>query len=329
MPTPTSTSTMRAVVRDTYGPAEVLHLAEVPRPEIRADEVLIRVRAAGLDRGAWHVMAGFPYAARLAFGLRKPKKPTLGIDVAGTVVAVGRDVRRFAVGDEVFGFGKGAFAEYTAAREDRLAPMPLRLSPAEAAVVPVSGSTALQACEAARITQGQAVLVIGASGGVGSYAVQLAKGLGAEVTGVCSTEKLGFVHALGADHVIDYTSEDFAEGDRRWDVILDIGGNTPLARLRGALTPTGTLVIVGGEDGGRWTGMGRQLKAVALSPFVRQRLTMLAAAQRASDLDRLVDLIGAGTVRPRIDRTYPLAQLPDAMRALVAGTVRGKVAISV
>jgi NADPH:quinone reductase-like Zn-dependent oxidoreductase len=328
-PTDTATATMRAIVRDTYGNADVLRLAQVTRPEATDDEVVLRVHAAGLDRGTWHLMTGQPYLGRLAFGVPRPTNPVLGIDVAGSVVAVGSSVSRFALGDEVFGFGKGTFAEYAVAREDKLARRPGNLSFQQAAVVPVSAATALQALDAAGgVTPGQAVLVIGASGGVGSYAVQLAKAFGAEVTGVASTAKLDLVRSLGADRVVDYTRDDFADGIRRYDVILDIAGNPTLSRLRRALTPTGTAVIVGGEEGGSFSGgMNRQLRGLVLSRFVRQRVTSFLAKQRASDLERLTDLIEAGKLTPSIDRTYPLEQVPQAMRHLADGKTRGKVAI--
>lgn len=325
----TSTGTMRAVVQDGYGTADVLRVARVPRPTIREHEVLVRVHAAGLDRGTWHVMAGYPYAVRLALGLRRPRRPVPGHDVAGTVVAVGAAVTRFAVGDEVFGMANGSFAEYAAAREDKLALKPVNLSFEQAAVVPVSGGTALQALhDAGRVEAGQQVLVLGASGGVGSHAVQLARAAGATVTGVCSAGKVDLVRALGAERVLDYARDDFADGTQHYDLVLDIGGNPSLSRLRRALTPTGTAVIVGGEGGGSLTGMGRQLRAVLVSPFVRQRLTMLAARERAADLERLRDLIEAGSVTPSLDRAYPLEQAAEAMRHLVAGAVRGKVAIT-
>jgi NADPH:quinone reductase-like Zn-dependent oxidoreductase len=323
---------MRAIVQDTYGSADLLRRARITRPEITDNEVLLRVHAAGLDRGTWHLMTGRPYLLRLlGFGLRRPKNPVPGLDVAGTVVAVGSAVTRFRAGDEVYGIARGSFAEYTVAREDKLARKPVNLTFEQAAVVPVSALTALQALtDVGRVRQGQKVLVIGASGGVGSYAVQLAKGFGAEVTGVCSTAKLDLVRSLGADHVIDYTGSDFADGAHRYDLILDIGGNPALSRLRRALTPTGTVVIVGGEEGGDWTGgFGRQLRAPALSLFVRQRLTMVASKERARDLERLTDLIEAGTVKPSIDRTFPLDRVPEAMRHLEAGKVRGKVAITI
>jgi NADPH:quinone reductase-like Zn-dependent oxidoreductase len=239
-------------------------------------------------------------------------------------------VTRFSAGDEVFGFGKGSFAEYALAREDKLARKPVNVSFEQAAVVPVSAATALQALtDVGRVEPGQTVLIIGASGGVGSYAVQLAKAFGAEVTGVCSPAKLDLVRSLGADHVIDYTRGDFADGTHRFDLILDIGGNPALSRLRRALTPTGTAVIVGGEEGGSWTGMDRQMRALALSPFVRQRLTNFIAKQGASDLERLTDLIEAGTLTPTIDKTYPLDRVPEAMRYLEAGKARGKVSITI
>lgn len=325
-------STMRAIVQDRYGSTDVFVLAQVARPEIADNEVLVHVEAAGLDRGTWHMMAGRPYLLRLlGFGFRRPKNRVPGLDVAGTVIAVGSSVTRFSPGDEVFGISRGSFAEYAAVLEDKLARKPANLTFEQAAVVPISAGTALQALtEAGGVEQGQQVLIIGASGGVGSYAVQLAKAFGAEVTGVCSTAKLDLVRSLGADHVVDYTRQDFAGGTSRYDLVLDIGGNSSLSRLRSALTPTGTLVIVGGEEGGKWTGgFGRSLRAPLLSPFVRQRLTMLASKERAGDLERLSPLIEAGKVVPSIDRTYPLDRVAEAMRHLEAGDVRGKVAITV
>jgi NADPH:quinone reductase-like Zn-dependent oxidoreductase len=322
---------MRAIVQETYGSADVLHLAQIPRPAISEKEVLVRVHAAGLDRGTWHVTTGLPYALRLAYGIRAPKNPVPGLDVAGTVTAVGAAVTRFSVGDEVFGFGKGPFAEFAAAREDKLVCKPANLTFEQASVVPVSASTALQALRAAgHITPGQKVLVLGAAGGVGSYAVQLAKAAGAEVTGVSSTAKLDLVLLLGADHVIDYTRQDFADGSERYDLILDIAGNPTLSRLRRALTPSGTAVITGGEEGGTWTGsMDRQLRALALNPFISQRLTMVMGKENATDLEHLRGLIEAGTLTPVIDRTYTLEQVPDAMRYFDAGKARGKIAITI
>jgi NADPH:quinone reductase-like Zn-dependent oxidoreductase len=266
----------------------------------------------------------------IGFGFRGPKNRVPGIDVAGTVVAVGSAVTRFGVGEEVFGMSRGSFAEYAAAREDKLAHKPKTVSFEQAAVVGVSGGTALQALEAGRVQPGQRVLIIGASGGVGSYAVQLAKAAGAEVTGVCSTGKLDLVTGLGADHVVDYTREDFADGVHHYDLIIDIAGNSPLSRLRRALTTTGTAVIVGGESKGNITGgIDRQLRALLLTPFIGQRLTGLAAKERATDSEVLAGHIAAGTVTPSIDRTYPLDQVPAAIRHLEAGTVKGKIAITI
>ncbi|MDX6392304.1 MAG: hypothetical protein QOJ73_3367 [Streptosporangiaceae bacterium] len=326
----TAGSTMRAIVQHGYGSAGVLRSARIPRPAIGGTEVLLRVHAAGLDRGTWHLMAGRPYLLRMVVGLRGPRNPVPGLDVAGTVVAAGPEVTRFSVGDEVFGFSRGSFAEYAAARESKLAAKPANASFEQAAAVPVSAVTALLALtDAGHVTSGQKVLITGASGGVGSYAVQLARAFGAEVTGVCSTSKMDLVRSLGASHVLDYTQDDFADGTRRYDLIIDIAGNPSLSRLRRALTPTGTAVIAGGEDGGNWTGMGRQFRALALSPFLRQRLTMFTPRQRSTDLDRLTGLIEAGTVTPSIGATYPLDQVPQALRYLEAGQVRGKVVITV
>ena len=328
--TGTIPTTMQAMVQSRYGDADVLRLASIARPVVRDHEVLVEVAAAGLDRGTWHLMTGRPYLLRLGFGLRRPRNPVLGRDVAGTVVEVGSAVTRFAVGDAVLGVAPGSFAEYAVAREDKLSLKPASVSYEQAAVLPVSGCTALQALETGRVEPGQSVLVIGASGGVGSYVVQLAKTFGAEVTGVASTGKLDLVRSLGADHVVDYTREDFASGERRYDLVIDLAGNPTLSRLRSALTPTGTAVISGGEDGGSFSGgMNRQLRALALSPFVGQRLTMCVNKERGSDVARLAELVASGSLTPAIDRTYPLDRVPEAMRELAAGRVRGKVAIQV
>jgi NADPH:quinone reductase-like Zn-dependent oxidoreductase len=329
---PTVDGSMQAIVQDAYGTVDVLRHTRATSPEIADDEVLVRVRAAGLDRGTWHMMTGRPYLLRvIGFGFRRPKNRVPGIDVAGTVAAVGPAVTKFAVGDEVYGMSRGSFAEYAAVLEDKLAHKPASLSFEQAAVVPISAGTAIQAlCDAGRVQPGQKVLILGASGGVGSYAVQLAKALGAEVTGVAGTAKLDLVLSLGADHVLDYTRDDFADGQHHYDLILDLAGNPTLSRLRRALTPTGTAVIVGGEEGGNWTGgFGRSLRALLVSPFVRQRLTMLASKERGSDLERLAEHLAAGTVAPSIDRIYPLDQVPAAMRHLETGQVRGKVAITI
>jgi NADPH:quinone reductase-like Zn-dependent oxidoreductase len=321
---------MRAIVQKAYGSAGVLRLTEIERPEIAANEVLVDVRAAGVDRGTWHLMMGQPYLMRiLGFGFRRPKNVVPGRDVAGTVVEVGSAVTRFKRGDEVFGISRGSFAEYAAAEEDKLDHKPAKLTFEQAAVVPISALTALQGLrDAGRVRPGQEVLIIGASGGVGTYAVQLAKAFGAEVTGVCSTAKVELVRSIGADHVLDYTREDFADGSHRYDLILDIGGNSRLSRLRRALTPKGTLVMVGGE-GAKWAGMGRQIRALALSPFVSQRLTMFVNKERHTDLEALQPLIEASRITPAVDRTYPLAEVPDAMRHLETGQARGKILITI
>lgn len=326
--TPDTPPMMRAIVQRRYGSADVLHLDEIERATIGAEEVLVEVRAAGLDRGTWHLMTGLPYASRLVFGLRGPRNPVPGLDVAGVVAAVGSSVTRFRPGDEVYGVGRGSFAEFAAAREDKLAAKPSTLTFEQAAAVPVSGLTAQQGLlEVGRLAPGQHVLITGASGGVGTFAVQIAKAHGAIVTGVCSTAKVDLVRSLGADHVVDYQREDFADGERRYDLILDIGGSASLTRLRRILVKRGTLVIAGGEGGGRILGIGRQLRAVAVSPFVAQRLAMFVAKDHHEPLERLTKLIDAGLVVPAVDRAYPLADAAAAMRELEAGRVRGKLVI--
>src|SRR5829696_8854977 len=323
---------MKAIVRDEYGSPDVLELRDIDRPEIGDDEVLVRVHAAGVGRDVWHVMTGLPYPIRLAgYGLRAPNNLVIGSDVAGVVEALGKDVTRFRPGDEVFGIGKGTFAEYARALEDKLAPKPANLTFKQAAVVAISGLTALQGLrDHGKVRPGQEVLIIGASGGVGTYAVQIAKAFGAHVTGVCSTTKVDMVRSIGADHVIDYTRADFAEGEQRYDLILDIGGNSSLSRLRRALTPQGILVITGGEGGGRWLGgTDRQVRALMLSPFVGQKLGTFICAENHEDMIVLKELIEAGKVTPVIDRIYPLSEVPEAIRYLEEGHARGKVVISV
>jgi NADPH:quinone reductase-like Zn-dependent oxidoreductase len=323
---------MKAMVREKYGPPDVLELRDIDLPECADDEVLVRVRAAGVGRDVWHVMTGLPYPIRLAgFGFRAPKNPVIGSDLSGVVEAIGKNVSRFQSGDEVFGIGKGSYAEYVCALEDKLAPKPANLTFEQAAVVPIMGSTALQALrDHGKVLPGQEVLIIGASGGVGTYAVQIAKAFGALVTGVCSTKKVEMVRSIGADHVIDYTREDFAEGGARYDLILDIGGNSSLARLRRALASRGTLVITGGEGGGQWLGgTDRQVRAMLLSPFVGQKLGTFVNNENHEDLLVLKDLIESGKITPVIDRTYPLAEVPDAIRYLEEGHARGKVVITV
>jgi len=323
---------MKSIVQDTYGSAETLELRDIDRPRIADDEVLVRVKAAGVDRGVWHLMAGLPYPIRLAgYGFRAPKRTNPGMDLAGVVDAVGKDVTRFAPGDEVFGIGRSTFAEYAVAPEKKLVPKPASITFEHAAAVAISGLTALQAVrDHGEVKPGQKVLVIGASGGVGTYAVQIAKAFGAEVTGVCSTTKVDLVRSLGADHVIDYTREDFTETESHYDVILDIGGNTKTARLRRALTPKGTLVFVGGETGGKWLGgMQRQIRASLLSMFVGQNLKMFVSKEKHEDLLTLTELIEAGKVTPTIERTYPLSEAPKAIRHMEEGHARGKLVITV
>ncbi|MGY1696069.1 NAD(P)-dependent alcohol dehydrogenase [Geodermatophilus sp. SYSU D00814] len=327
-------ATMTAIVQDRYGPApeDVLRIARLAVPSVADGEVLVRVHAASVDRGTWHVMAGLPYPIRLAgFGLRRPKYTNPGRALAGTVQAVGAGVDDFAPGDEVFGIGYATFAEYARAPVGKLAAKPATLSSAQAATVPISGLTALQAVrDHGRVQPGEQVLVIGASGGVGSFAVQLAKSAGAEVTGVSSTGKVDEVRALGADHVLDYTREDITDGRRRYDVVLDIGGNRRLSRLRRVLASRGRLVIVGGENGGRWLGgTDRQIRARLLSVFVRQQLGTFINKENARDLHTLREMIDAGTLTPAVDRAYPLDELPAAIRYLLDGHTRGKIVVAV
>ena len=322
---------MKAIVQDRYGPTDVLEFRDIDQPEIAPDEVLLRVQAAGVDRGVWHLMTGLAYPIRLAgYGLRAPKTPVRGREVAGVVAAVGAGVTRFQPGDEVFGIGEGTFAEYARASERKLAPRPANLTAEQAAAVAVSALTALQGLrDHGRVQPGQEVLIIGASGGVGTFAVQLAKALGATVTAVCSTTKMDLVRSLGADQVIDYTRADFADAGQRYDVILDIGGHASLARLRRALAPQGTLVIAGGETGGRWLdGTDRQLRALVLSRFVSQKLTTFICKEDHEDLIVLKELVESGAVTPAVDRTYPLAEVPQAIQYLEQGHARGKVVIA-
>lgn len=323
---------MRAITQAEYGSSEVLKSATIDRPTIGDDEVLIEVHTAGLDRGVWHLTTGRPYLVRLAgFGVRRPKQPVPGLDVSGVVAEIGRKVTRFKVGDEVFGIGTGTYAEFAAAKESKLAHKPANLSFEQAGVATISGITALQALtKVGRLTPGQHVLVIGASGGVGSYAVQLAKALGARVTGVASTAKLDAVRALGADDAIDYTRRSIDDGGRRYDLIIDIGGANRLSRLRRALTPKGTLVIVGAETGGRFTGgVGRQLRALLLSPLVGQRLVPMISSESLDYIEPLAEHLASGAVTPEVGQRFELDQVPDALDAMEAGRLVGKTAINV
>jgi NADPH:quinone reductase-like Zn-dependent oxidoreductase len=328
----TAVELMTGVGRHVYGGLEVLHLEHAARPVPGANEVLVRVRAAGVARSAWHLMTGLPYLVRVAgFGVRRPKRPLLGSEFAGVVEAVGSGVTRFKPGDEVYGSGDGAFAEYVVARDDRLSPKPASLTFEEAAAIPESGSTAMQAVrDKGRVQVGQRVLVIGASGGVGSYAVQIAKALGAEVTGVSSTSKVDLVRALGADHVVDYTTGEFAEPGVAYDLILDIGGSRPLSVLIPHLTENGTLVIVGGEGGGKVVGaVSRSLNAMFMAPFTKRKIVTFIALVRREDLEFLSGLVEAGQLRSTVEKVYPLSETAEALRQLEAGRVRGKVVVAV
>jgi NADPH:quinone reductase-like Zn-dependent oxidoreductase len=327
-----TTQTMQAIVQEEYGSADVLELRTIKRPEIAPDEVLIEVHAAGVDRGVWHLMTGLPYLVRLAgFGVIRPKNPVLGLDVAGRVVATGDDVTRFEVGDEVFGIGKGSYAEYAPADQNKLAKKPTNATFEQAAVAAVSGITALEALtDVGHLEAGQKVLIIGASGGVGTYAVQLAKALGAEITAVNGPGMSETVRSLGADHVIDYTSEDFVDGENRYDLILDIGGRNSIRRLRSVLAPRGTLIIVGGEGGNKITGgVGRQVRAMALSPFMKQRLTTFISSESYTNIERLAEYIDSGAVVSAIGQRYALEDVPEAMRHLEAAESSGKSVIVV
>jgi NADPH:quinone reductase-like Zn-dependent oxidoreductase len=323
---------MRAIVQRRYGddPERVLRVDEIAAPKPGDDDVLVRVVAASVDMGTWHCMSGVPYAMRLmGFGVRTPRASNPGRAFAGTVESTGT-LAGFGIGDEVYGTCDGAFAELVRVEPTKLAPKPTNLSFEQAAAAPISGVTALQAVRKARVESGQRVLVTGASGGVGTFTVQIARAFGADVTGVCSTTKVDLVRSLGAREVIDYTRDDFADGQRHYDVILDIAGNRRLSELRRALTPKGTLVIVGGETDGRWVGgFDRSLRAAALSPFVRQRLGLLSSTENSADLTALRALIDAGDVTPVIDRSYPLHEAPAGIAYVRSGHARGKVVLTV
>ena len=324
---------MKAIVQDRYGTPDVLAFGDIDEPVIGEDEVLVRVHAAGCGPDVWHLMTGSPYLARPMIGFRRPKVRVRGWDLAGVVEAVGANVTRLKPGDEVMGTSEtGSFAELATTPQDKLVPKPAGLTFEQAAALPVSGCTAFQAVhDVAKVRAGQKVLVIGASGGVGSLAVQIAKALGAEVTGVCSTSKLGLVRSIGADDVIDYTVDDFADGQRRWDVIIDTAGRRPLSTLRRALDSKGALVIVGGDGGGRWTGgfFRGVLRAPLVSIFVGQRLHGLSVKEDQKTLQALSELIEGGGVTPVIDRTFPLIEAKDAIRYLEQGHPAGKVIVTV
>lgn len=322
---------MKAVVQRRYGPPEVLEYTDVGRPVVGNGDVLVGVRAASVHPGDYFVLTGVPHIVRLAFGLRRPRCPIPGRDVAGVVEAVGPAVTDLEPGDEVFGWSTtGTLAQQACVPADQLVRKPGRLTMAQAAAVPTSALTALQALrDIANVQPGQTVLVTGASGGVGSFAVQIAKAFGAEVTGVCSTRNVDLVRSLGADHVVDYTRTDFTRTEKRYDVILDNVEAQPLAAVRRALTPTGTLIPNSGR-GGRWLGpLGRIVKARVLSGFTRQQLKPFLSVGKRQDLLTLADLLATGQVTPVIDRTYPLDEAADALRYVAAGHTRGKVVITV
>ena len=322
---------MQAIVQDRYGSAEVLEAREVDKPEIRATEVLLRVRAAGVNPADWAIMSGLPYIARPVYGLRKPKNPVRGTDVAGTVEAVGASVTRFKPGDEVFGWCVGSFADYAAASEDALAIKPAKLTFEQAAGVPMAGFVALQALrDHGKVRAGQKVLVNGASGGIGTFAVQIAKSLGAEVTGVCSTRNVDLVRSIGADHVIDYTKEDFTRSGQQYDFILDNVANHSLTDLRRALTPSGTLIPNGGGFDHRWMASGgRIVRAAVLFRFGSQTLGNFLMSANQQDLGVLKELIEAGKVTPVLDRAYPLSEAREAIDHVGKGHARGKVTVTV
>jgi NADPH:quinone reductase-like Zn-dependent oxidoreductase len=324
---------MKAFVRHIYGaPEKVLELTEVERPTPAADQLLVRVRAASVNPVDWHEITGAPYLVRIQQGFRRPAKhPVPGTDLAGVVEAVGTGVTRFKAGDEVFGMGSGTFAEYAAVREDQVAAKPANLTFEQAAAVPVAAITALQALrDSGRISAGQKVLVNGASGGVGTFAVQIAKSFGAEVTAVCSSRNVDAAKALGADEVIDYTLADFTRGGQQYDLILDIAGNRPLADRRSVLAAKGTLVLVGGPKDNRWIGpLGSLLGMLAVSVFSSQRLVGMLAKNNADDLATLAELLESGKVVPVVEKTYPLAELPAALTQLGGGHSQGKLVVTI
>lgn len=317
---------MKAIIQPRYGSPEVLRLQEVDQPVPKDDEVLVRVRAAAVNIGDWHLLRAIPYVIRLGLGLRRPRRQTPGRDIAGYVEAVGSGVRDFQPGDEVFGWGNSAFAEYVCTSETNLLPKPANVTLEQAAAVGDSAFTALAAVrDQGRVQPGQRVLINGASGGVGTFAVQIAKALGAHVTAVCSTRSVDMVRSLGADHVIDYQQQDFAETEHEYDVMLDLVGNRSLATCRRVLSPRGTYVIVGVRDAGRWLGMGRQTKALLLAPFVRQRMRVFVVKHTREDLSTLRELVEAGEVAPVIEKRYPLREAAEALRHQGEGHPRGKI----
>jgi NADPH:quinone reductase-like Zn-dependent oxidoreductase len=327
---PAQEQPMQAIVHSRYGPPDALELKDIDKPVITDDAVLVQVHAAAVGKGDWLTVQGLPYVARLRYGLPKPKHPVPGFDVAGRIEAVGKNVTQLQPGDAVFGWCDGSFAQYASVPEGQLVRKPANLTFEQAAAVPISGFAALQALrDTGGVQPGQQVVIIGASGGVGSFAVQLAKAFGAQVTGVCSTKSVDMVRSIGADHVIDYTQQDFTRTGQRYDLILEMAGNRSLADLRRALTPKGTLVLVGGSGGWWFMGTGRTLRAVLVSPFVRQRLRSFLSKPRGEDLVVLQELLEAGKVAPVIDRTFPLRETPEAIRYVGERSTQGKTVITV
>ncbi|PRY69923.1 NADPH:quinone reductase-like Zn-dependent oxidoreductase [Glaciihabitans tibetensis] len=322
---------MRAITRTAYGAPETIRLAERAMPVPSEKEVLVRVRSAGVDAGTWHLVTGQPYLMRLfGFGLRAPRDPGLGLAFSGQVVEIGTAVTRVSVGDDVMGSAAGAFAEYLVAPEASVRPIPQGLDHTQAAALPISAVTALEAVRAAHVARGDRVLVLGAGGGVGHFAVQIAVAAGATVTGVCSAAKMEFVHSLGATDVIDYRTTDATALDRQWDVIIDTAGNRPLRMLRRILTRRGTLILVGGEHGGALLGgMERGLAAMVTGIFTRQKLRMLVSRENPADYEAVTALVDDGSIVPRIDRTFPLSEAAAAIESMRSGSVRGKVVLEV
>jgi NADPH:quinone reductase-like Zn-dependent oxidoreductase len=321
---------IKAIVQDRYGSPDVLRLKDIDKPVPEDNEVLVRVRAAAINIGNWHVLRGIPYAMRPAVGLFKPKHEIPGLDLAGQVEAVGGSVKQFQPGDEVFGWCNGAFAEYACAEENNLLAKPSNLTLEQAAAVGDSAFTALNAVrDQGEVQPGQRVVINGASGGVGTFAIQIAKSFGADVTGVCSTKNVELVRSIGANRVIDYTTEDFAQADQRYDVMLDLVGNRSLSDCMGTLSRQGTYVLVGVSDMDRWFGLARQIKALSLSPFVRQSVRVFIVKHNRADLAVLKELVEAGKVTPVIDRRYPLREVPEALRYQGEGHARGKIIITV
>jgi NADPH:quinone reductase-like Zn-dependent oxidoreductase len=321
---------IKAIVQDKYGAPDVLELKDIDKPIAGDNEVLVRVRAAGVNIGNWHLLRGVPYAMRPAVGMLKPKRKIPGLDLAGQVEAVGRAVTQFEPGEEVFGWCDGAFAEYACTDESSLLAKPANLTLEQSAAVGDSAFTALNAVrDQGNVERGQKIMINGASGGVGTFAVQIAKSFGAEVTGVCSTRNVELVGSIGADHVIDYTREDFTQDRHRYDVMLDLVGNRPVADCRRVLADRGTYVLVGVRNMGRWFGMARQIKVLSLAPFVRQRMRMFLTRHTQEDLKVLKKLVEAGEITPIIDRRFALSEVPEALRYQGEGHPTGKLVIRV